>query len=380
MERAAIEAIDYGPWTIDFFLKHLQPMPLKSGLLINLNIMKKYFLLLLMASPVYFASAQDSKTPYYTRALTNDGIKAVFVNTSGGSISVSGAGTQQPHIDVYVVGNNNQSLTKEEIKKRLEEDYILNIDIQNGELHATAKSRRNNMNWRRSLSIGFKIYVNKQTATNLSTSGGSLHLDNLTGNQNFETSGGSISVDRLTGVIKGETSGGSINVSNSKQDIDLETSGGSVTANNCEGRIKLETSGGSLNLTNLKGTINAQTSGGSVRGSSIDGELVTGTSGGSVNLSAMSGSVDASTSAGSMHVQMLRVGKYVKIDANSGHVDLELPTSQGVDVDLRGNNVNFNINGKFEGHKEKERVTGKLNGGGSLVEVRGDGTVNVSAK
>jgi hypothetical protein len=358
----------------------MQPMPLKSGLLINLNIMKKYFLLLLMASPVYFASAQDSKTPYYTRSLANDGIKAVFVNTSGGSISVSGAGTQQPHIDVYVVGNNNQSLTKEEIKKRLEEDYILNIDIQNGELHATAKSRRNNMNWRRSLSIGFKVYVNKQTATNLSTSGGSLHLDNLTGNQNFETSGGSISVDRLTGVIKGETSGGSINVSNSKPDIDLETSGGSVTANNCEGRIKLETSGGSLNLTNLKGTINAQTSGGSVRGSSIDGELVTGTSGGSVNLSAMSGSVDASTSAGSMHVQMLRVGKYVKIDANSGHVDLELPTSQGVDVDLRGNNVNFNISGKFEGHKEKERVTGKLNGGGSLVEVRGDGTVNVSAK
>jgi hypothetical protein len=34
----------------------------------------------------------------------------------------------------------------------------------------------------------------------------------------------------------------------------------------------------------------------------------------------------------------------------------------------------------FEGHKEKERVVGKLNGGGSLVEVRGDGTVNVSAK
>jgi DUF4097 and DUF4098 domain-containing protein YvlB len=342
--------------------------------------MKKYFLLLLMASPVYFASAQDSKTPYYTRSLANDGIKHVFVNTSGGSISVSGAGTQQPHIDVYVVGNNNQSLTKEEIKKRLEEDYILNIDIQNGELHATAKSRRNNMNWRRSLSIGFKIYVNKQTATNLSTSGGSLRLDNLTGTQNFETSGGSISVDKLTGVIKGETSGGSINVSNSKPDIDLETSGGSVTANNCVGRIKLETSGGSLNLTDLKGTINAQTSGGSVRGNNIDGELITGTSGGSVNLLAMSGSVDATTSAGSMHVQMLRVSKYVKIDASSGHVDLELPTSQGVDVDLRGNNVNFNISGKFEGHKEKERVTGKLNGGGSLVEVRGDGTVNVSAK
>ncbi|GGH05151.1 DUF4097 family beta strand repeat-containing protein [Mucilaginibacter phyllosphaerae] len=342
--------------------------------------MKKYFLLLLLASPVYFASAQDSKTPYYSRSLSNDGIKQVFVSTSGGSISVSGAGVQQPHIDVYVTGNNNQGLTKDEIKKRLEEDYILDIDIHDGELHATAKSRRNNMNWRRSLSIGFKIYVNKQTATSLNTSGGSLHLDNLTGEQTFETSGGSISVDKLTGPVKGETSGGSISVSNTKPLIDLQTSGGSITALNCDGNIKLETSGGSLSLTNLKGKVNAQTSGGSVRGNNIDGELTAGTSGGSVNLSAISGSVDASTSAGGMHVQMLRVDKFVKIDANSGHVDLELPANQGVDVDLRGNNVNFNINGKFEGHKEKERVNGKLNGGGPMVEVRGDGTVNVSFK
>jgi len=342
--------------------------------------MKKYFLLFLLASPVLLASAQSGKTPYYTRSLANDGIKKVFVNTSGGSISVSGAGTEQPHIDVYVDGNRINSLTKEEIKKRLEENYILDIDIHDGELHAIAKSRKN-FNWgNKSLSIGFKIYVNNQTETNLNTSGGSLHLDNLTGTQNFETSGGSINVDKLTGVIKGETSGGSIHVSNSKPDIDLETSGGSVTAENCSGKIRLETSGGSLNLSDLKGTIDAKTSGGSVRGRNINGDIITGTSGGSVDLSAMSGSVDASTSAGGMHVQMLRVGKYVKIDANSGHVDLELPASQGVDVDLRGNHVNFNMNGKFEGHKEKERVNGKLNGGGALVEVRGDGTVNVSTR
>jgi hypothetical protein len=343
------------------------------------HIMKKYFLLLLMALPAYLASAQDSKIPYYTRSLANDGIKQVFVNTSGGSITVIG-GNEQPHVDVYVVGNNNQMLTKEEIKKRLEEDYILDIDIHNGELHATAKSRRSNLNWRRSLSIGFKVYVNKQTTTNINTSGGSIRLDNLAGAQLFQTSGGSINVDRLTGPVKGETSGGSINVSNSKPLIDLQTSGGSVTATNCAGIIKLRTSGGSLNLNNLKGTINAQTSGGSVRGDNIDGEIITGTSGGSVNLSVISGSVDASTSAGSMHVQLLHVGKYIKIDANSGHVDLELPANQGLNVDLRGNHVNFDMNGKFEGVKEKERVNGKLNGGGSLVEVRGDGTVNVSGK
>jgi hypothetical protein len=342
--------------------------------------MKRYFLLLIMASPVFFASAQDNRTPYFTKSLTADGVKAVFAQTSGGSITVSGAAGEPARIEVYVTGNNDESYSKEEIKKRLEEDYILDIDVNNNELHVTAKNRRNNINWRKHLNIGFKIYVNKQTTTHLNTSGGSIHLDNLTGNQNFGTSGGSLHLDKLTGVIKGETSGGSINVSNSKPEIDLETSGGSIHANNCQGNIRLETSGGSLQLEDLKGTIRATTSGGSVNGSNVDGELVTGTSGGSVNLSGISGSLDASTSAGGMHVQMLRVGKYVKLDANSGHVDLELPGKQAMNIDVRGDRVNFNANGNFVGEKEKERVLGKLNGGGPLVEVRGDGTVNVSSK
>jgi hypothetical protein len=342
--------------------------------------MKKYFLLLLMVAPVCLASAQDNKTPYYTRSLASDGIKRVFVNTSGGSISVSGAGDQQPHIDVYVTGNRIGELSKEEIKKRLEENYILDIDIKNGELRATAKNRRN-LNWdNKSLSIGFKIYVNNQASTNLNTSGGSIRLDNLTGAQNFETSGGSIYVDKVTGVVKGETSGGSINVSNTKPSIDMQTSGGSITAMNCQGTIKLETSGGSLHLTDLNGNINAQTSGGSVKGNNIDGELITGTSGGSVNLTAISGSVDASTSAGGIRVQMNRVGKYIKLDGNAGHVDLTIPAKQGADLDLRGNNVSLNAtNVSFNGRKEKEAIVGKLNGGGPLVQVRGDGSVNVSS-
>jgi len=337
--------------------------------------MKKYLFLLLLASPAYLASAQDNKVPYLTKPLS--GVKDVFVRTSGGSISVSGATGQESRVEVYIQGNNGANLSKEEIKQRLDEDYTLELDVHDGELHATAKNKRNNIDWRKSLSIGFKVYVGRQSTTNLTTSGGSIHLDNLTGNQNFTTSGGSLHVDAVAGAIRGTTSGGSVHVSNSKQDIELTTSGGSIKASDCEGQIRLVTSGGSLSLDGLKGTINASTSGGSVKGNRIDGELITSTSGGSVNLTGISGSVDAGTSAGSIHVQMVRVGKYVKVNAGSGHVDLQLP-KQGVDLDLRGNRVNFDISGTFEGQKDKEKVVGKLNGGGSLVEVRGDGTVNVS--
>lgn len=338
--------------------------------------MKKYLLLLLLATPAYLASAQDRNVPYLTRSLSADNIKNVFVNTSGGSISVKGG--EEPRLEVYIVGNNNQNLSKEEIAKRLQEDYTLTITVNGGELHATAKQKHNISNWKRNLSIGFKVYVNKATETNLNTSGGSITIANLTGNQNFETSGGSLSIANVTGIIKGETSGGSINVSNAKQDITLNTSGGSISASDCQGRINLETSGGSLRLQNLKGYVKAMTSGGSVNGNNIDGELIAGTSGGSVSLMQIAGSVNATTSAGSIHVQMTRVDKYVKIDGDSGHVDLSLPAGQGVDLNLRGDRVTAAMNGKFVGQKEKEKVVGKYNGGGAPVEVRGDGNVTVT--
>jgi hypothetical protein len=338
--------------------------------------MKKFLFFLVLASPVYLASAQDYKTPYLIKSLASDNVKNVFVNTSGGSISVKGG--EEPRIEVYIVGNNNQNLSKEEITKRLQEDYTLDITVNGGELHATAKQKHNISNWRRSLSIGFKVYVNKATQTNLNTSGGSISIANLTGNQNFETSGGSLNINTVAGNIKGETSGGSISVSNSSKEIELTTSGGSINASNCQGNIRLETSGGSVRLDNLKGYVKAETSGGSVNGRNIDGELIAGTSGGSVSLMDVAGSVNASTSAGSIHVQMTRVDKYVKINGDAGHVDLQLPAKQGFNLDVRGDRVNMAMSGTFEGQKEKEKVVGKLNGGGSLVEVRGDGSVNVS--
>ncbi len=342
--------------------------------------MKKYLFLLLVASSASAAFAQTGKEPYYTRSLSNDGIKKVFLNTSGGSLLVSGEGKEAPHIDVFIVGNNGREYTKDEIKKRLEQDYILDIDIHDGELHATAKSRRNNMDWRRSLSIGFKVYVGSQTSTNLNTSGGSITLKSLNGSQNFETSGGSLSVANITGNIKGETSGGSITVTDSRNNIDLETSGGSITAARCSGNIKLETSGGSLNLNDLKGHVSAETSGGSIEGNNVDGELITSTSGGSINLMRIAGSVNAETSGGSVHVQMDRLGKYVKLETSAGHIDLLVPQKAGMDVSLHGSRVSFNVNGDFQGRKEKDDVVGKVNGGGTTVEVNGSSSVNVSTR
>jgi Putative adhesin len=344
--------------------------------------MKKYLLLLFIACQSTVLLAQDwNKAPYETKSLSTDAIKDVYVETSGGSIAVSGAAGEAPRVDVFVHANNNQELSKEDIKKRLDEDYRLEITVSNHELHVLAKRKHEGgFNWdgRKQLSISFKIYVPKNVDTHLGTSGGSIHLDNLSGNENFSTSGGSLHVEALNGLIKGETSGGSIDVSNSGSDINLETSGGSIHASNCHGKIKLETSGGSLHLEDLKGSINANTSGGSIQANSIEGELITGTSGGSVNLTKMACSLEASTSGGSMHVDMDQVGKYVKLDVSGGHVDLKLPGNVGMNLNLSADKINSVSVKNFSGEWEKTHIKGSINGGGIPVNVDASGSLNLT--
>jgi len=343
--------------------------------------MKTLFTLLTVACFGTAALAQDydNKTPYLTKSLANDAISNVVVSTSAGGIAVSGKSGEAPRIEVYIKGNNNHDLSKEEIEKRLAEDYDMDISVNGHELSATVKTKHNDhFDWKRSLSISFKIYVPEEVSTNLRTSGGGIRLDNLKGNEEFATSGGGLQIDKLVGTIHGHTSGGGIEVNNSSDHIDLETSGGGIIAKHCDGEIKLHTSGGGLILEDLKGNINAHTSGGGVEGARIEGELITSTSGGGIELKEMSGSVDAHTSAGGLVAEMVKVDKYLKLSTSAGNIDLKLPEKQGFDLNLRGERVNQHQFSGFNGDWDKDHVRGTVNGGGATVDANASsGSVNV---
>ncbi|MBD0333468.1 MAG: DUF4097 family beta strand repeat protein [Chitinophagaceae bacterium] len=333
--------------------------------------MKKYFFILLLFVQASFAIAQSKfdKEPYLTKSLSGESIKNVEATTSGGSISVAGVNASEARIEVYVSPNNEKnSLTKEELKQRLDEMYNLDIRVANNKLIAIAKSKEQIRDWKKALNIGFKIYVPQNASTNLTTSGGSISLSNLSGSQTFTTSGGSLHINKLSGKVNGRTSGGSIHLEDSRDEIDLTTSGGSIKASNSSGNLKLVTSGGSLDLTDLKGTINATTSGGSVRGKNIDGELKAHTSGGSVHLSDLSCSLETSTSGGNIDVAFSQVGKYVKINNSAGNIDITLPKNKGLDLDLSGRIANTHFE-KFDGKIDENTVKGKLNGGGVPITI-----------
>lgn len=332
-------------------------------------------------STTVHAQNKAGEIPYLTKSFANNSISNVEVKTSGGSISIEGVSPAEARVEVYVSPNNNGNLPKEEVKRRLEADYDLNVSVSNNKVTAIARPKERNMNWKKSLNISFKVFAPKNANSDLATSGGSISLKNLSGSHDFATSGGSLHVDNLTGETDGKTSGGSIHVANSKNVIKLATSGGSIHADNCDGNIQLATSGGSLYLTGLKGNIHANTSGGSVNGSNVQGELSTNTSGGSIRLSDMMCSLETSTSGGSIDVAIKAFGKYLKISNSSGNINLQIPGDKGANLSLAGQRITVPPLNNFNGKVDKEEVEGKLNGGGIPVTVRaGSGRINLSMR
>ena len=344
----------------------------------------KILLLLLVTSLSIAVHAQsDNEAPYLTKPLASAAIEKIIAETSGGNITVNGVTAAETKIEVYIHSNNGRNkLSKEEIDKKLAEDYELTITTTGHELTAIAKPKQQNRrNWNSTLSISFKIYAPLNVSSRITTSGGNISLAHLTGTQDFTTSGGNLHIDDLKGKIKGITSGGNIHLFNSGSDITLITSGGNIEAKNNEGKLDLTTSGGNVTLENLKGTIYATTSGGNVNGNNVSGQLGASTSGGNVTLQDMSCSLSASTSGGHITVNIKELTGYVKLANSGGHIDLQIPGNKGVDLKMTGDKISMvTASSTFVGKNESGRVEGTLNGGGIPITIRGDSRVSLIVK
>lgn len=349
----------------------------------KIMIMKQYIFAFSLVLSSVFVQAQIAKEsqPFMVRNLSADAIRSVALETTGGNISVTGTASNA-RLEIFISPNGrDKNLTEQEIKKRLEEEYDLEINSSNNKLTAKARSKKRSMNWNHTLNISFRAYVPASSSSSLATSGGNITLVNLSGDQDFSTSGGNLNIDNLSGKVKGKTSGGNIKVMHSRADIGLATSGGNVFADDLTGNVRLTTSGGSLMLTNLKGNVYASTSGGNVQGKDISGELTAHTSGGSIQLHNISGSLETSTSGGSISVTMREIGKFIKINNSAGNVSLELPGNKGLDLRLYADRVKTETLKNFSGKIEDDEINGKLNGGGIPVTVNaGSGRIELTIK
>ena len=345
--------------------------------------MKKLLLFILLLSQSILALAQKEGEPYQVKSLSKDDIKMANIKTSGGNISVQGVEPANARIEVYITSSNGRHnrLSNEEIKKRLDADYELNISASNGKLTAIAKTKHQIHDWKKSLNISFKAFITSTSATDLTTSGGNISLDNLYGVETFTTSGGNLHVNHVSGKVNGKTSGGNILVQNSKDEIDVSTSGGNVVAKNSEGNLNLTTSGGSISLDDIKGNTKAITSGGNVEGEKIEGELKAHTSGGNIHLEKLTCTLEASTSGGNIDVTLEKFGRYVKLNNSGGNINLQVPGQIGVDFDMYADKIQSTHLNNFNGQVKENEIVGKLNGGGIPISVSaGSGRIHLTIK
>jgi Putative adhesin len=342
--------------------------------------MKKLIAAIAIVFTSQFVFAQkDGEKPFMVKNFASSEIKNLNVKTSGGGITVEGGYESNSVVEVYIRANNwNDKLDKAEIEDRLK-DYDLIVTQNGNTIECVANNKSQNMNWKRGLSITFKIFSPKNVSTELNTSGGGINMKNLKGNLNFKTSGGGLSLAGLSGKVMGKTSGGGISMTDCNDVVDLVTSGGGITAKNSTGSILLRTSGGGLDLENLKGKINATTSGGGIDADHISGELITSTSGGSIDLDDVSGNIKASTSGGGIRANISSIDDFLTLSASSGSINVDMPMSKGMDLDVDGQRVSYNGLKNFDGEVDKDRIYGKLNGGGAKVKIHaGSGNVNIN--
>ena len=177
-------------------------------------------------------------------------------------------------------------------------------------------------------------------------------------NLDLSTSGGSISVKDITGFVKSRTSGGSLSFANIDGEVLGNTSGGSIKLESCTGDAKVSTSGGGIQIGEVKGIVEASTSGGGIRVKEVAGTVNASTSGGGIDVyisKQPEGDCKLKTSGGGITVTLAEdIALYLDAKTSGGSVDSEFPV-------------------EFRGKVKKSRLAGEINGGGPELYLRTSG-------
>ncbi len=288
----------------------------------------------LLSSQAFASGISFRADPYLTKNFTLNGPGNLNVETSGASIAVTGAEGNQVTVDMYVRLNGKEVMVEDAAVERELDKYNLDISQSGNTISVIVKKKSNS--GQSKLNLSFKVQVPTEMSSKFQSSGGSISIDGINGSQQVNTSGGSIQVVNSRGEVKTQSSGGSFRVEDFVGNIDVQTSGGSIKVNQLLGDLKVNTSGGSVTLEDVSGSIIANTSGGSIR------------------------------------AQLSNVEKQLTMKSSGGSITAVVPDGVGLDLDLSGGKVNSKLS-NFSGEVKKDRILGKINGGGVPVTMQSSG-------
>ena len=207
---------------------------------------------------------------------------------------------------------------------------------------------------RNGVSITYEVIVPATSALRSKTGSGSQRIEGVTGGVEASSGSGSIVVLRSGGRVKATTGSGGITADAIGGELDASSGSGSIAGTGIGGAIRAHTSSGGIEV--------AQTRPGDVDASS---------SSGSVRVRGVNGGVRASTSSGSLNVEG-QMAREWRLSSSSGSVTVDVPGTQGMDVDANSNSgsINLDFPVTVTGPVGKRSFRGAARGGGPLLHVR----------
>ncbi len=315
--------------------------------------MKNKKLILIAAVSILFLTAMCSLADY------EDSIKKSFDVEKNGMLTI------ESDVGSIEIKSHAKAVVKVEIlrtldSKRLVDNVMTEFEHREADVTITTEVKKGLFGFGRGIKLKYLITVPQQYNVDLTTAGGTISVDDLTGKVDSKTSGGSLSFGNIDGPVNGTTSGGNIRMDGCKGTAMIKTSGGSIKLGRVDGDVKAKTSGGSISIDKAVGSVNAKTSGGSIKVTEVRGDIQASTSGGSVTAHIAEqpkGDCHLSTSGGSVKVYL---NKEIKVDIDAktsgGRVKTDLPISVTV-----------------QGEAKKNMLQGSINGGGPELYLRTSG-------
>ncbi len=282
-------------------------------------------------------------------------------SSSGGGVSVETHTQSAVVIQAFVRKNGRVLSPSDNSLDEVLEDFDIDFS-KNGSTITAVVKRKGRMNfWRNNVGISLNIIVPEEMSCEVSSSGGGVKISGVKGTHDFSSSGGGVRLENTGGTTRASSSGGGVKVTNHDGDIRLSSSGGGVTVEGAHGSVYARSSGGGVTLEDIHGSADGSSSGGGV---SVSGETSW---------------VKAKSSGGPVRVDVRNLTEELYLQSSGGGVSAVIHDGDklGLDLDLRSGKVNIELH-NFSGTSEKDRVKGKMNGGGIPVYMHASGgSVNV---
>ena len=143
----------------------------------------------------------------------------------------------------------------------------------------------------------------------------------------ISSGGGDVTADHMTGDLTLDTGGGNIQATATTGDVTATTGGGDVTADHATGNLTLNTGGGNIQATATTGDVTMTSGGGDLTASQIaGGQLTLDTDGGNVQATGVAAPrVAAKSGGGDIEIIFTVVPRDVTVSTAGGNVTIVVP-------------------------------------------------------